>query len=166
MQELTMEGIAYKSFCSQFGLKPEWLGRTFENRGKTYTITGLNIRSRNFPVQTKEGSSFNAVYIQGLMSGDSKLFERTQKAKHEEKLKQARKNYPSNCWLFNLEKSWLDETFTYRGSTYRIDGVRTNARRFNVLCRKEDNSVAFFPPENIIKLMNEQHPAKKNKKAA
>jgi hypothetical protein len=158
----TMESIAYASFCSAFNLKPEWLGRTFQdNKGRSYTITGLNIRSKKFPVLTKEGIRFNADYLRGLMTGDSKLFERLQKEKHDQKLKQARKDYKRNCFLFDLEPSWLDKTFVHRGTTYRIDGVRLRARRFNVLCRKENNEVSCFHGDYVAKLMKEQYPAEK-----
>ena len=162
MKEQTMESIAYTSLCSVFNLKPEWLGKTFKDeKGKSYTISGLNIRSKKFPVLTKEGVRFNADYLRGLMTGDSKLFERIQKEKHDEKLRQARKDYKQNCILYGLDKSWLDKTFVDRGTTYRIDGVRLGARRFNILCRKENNDVTFFQSEYVVKLMNEQYSEKK-----
>lgn len=155
----TMESIAYTSFCSAFNLKPEWLGKTFKDqKGRSFTITGLNIRSRRFPVLTKEGIRFNADYLRGLMTGDAKLFERAQREKHNEKLKRARKDYKGNCFLYGLDPSWLDKTFLHRGTTYRIDGVRLGARRFNVLCRKENNDATYFNPEYVTKLMNEQYP--------
>jgi hypothetical protein len=158
----TMESIAYTSFCGVFNLKSEWLGKTFKDeKGNSYTITGLNIRSKKFPVLTKEGIRFNADYLRGLLTGDSKLFERVQREKHNEKLKQARKDYKGNCFLYSLEPSWLDKTFVERGTTYRIDGVRLGARRFNVLCRKENNEVTYFNSEYVAKLMNEQYSVEK-----
>jgi hypothetical protein len=161
--EQTMESIAYTSFCSAFNLKPEWLGKTFKDeKGRSHTITGLNIRSRKFPVLTKEGIRFNADYLRGLLTGDSKLFDRVQREKHKEKLKQARQDYKGNCFLYGLEPSWLDKTFVDRGTTYRIDGVRLGARRFSVLCRKQNDDVTYFNSEYVTKLMNEQYPAKKN----
>ena len=162
MKEQTMESMAYTSFCNVFNLKPGWLGKTFKDqKGKSYTISGLNIRSKKFPILTKEGVRFNADYLRGLMTGDTKLFERLQKEKHAAELKQTRKDYKTNCWLFDLEKSWLDKTFVSKGTTYRIDGVRINARRFNVVCRKENNDVSFFQSEYVAKLMKEQYPEKK-----
>jgi hypothetical protein len=161
MKQQTMESIAYTSFCSMFDMKPEWLGRTFENRGKTYTISGLNIRSKKFPVLTKEGAQFSAVYIRGLMTGDPKLFEKTQQANRDEKLKQARIDYKTNCFLYVLEPSWQDETFVFKGTTYRIDGLLTNSRRYNIVCRKENNDPSYFPAELVLRLMKEQHSMKK-----
>lgn len=158
----TMESIAYMSFCGAFNLKPEWLDKTFKDeKGNSYTITGLNIRSRKFPVLTKEGVNFNADYLRGILTGDSKLFERVQKEKRDEKLKQAREDYKGNCIFYGLEKSWLDKTFVDRGTTHRIDGVRLGARRFNVLCRKENNDATYFHPDYVAKLMKEQYPEKK-----
>jgi hypothetical protein len=157
MKQQTMESIAYTSFCSMFNLNPEWLGRTFENRGKTYTISGLNIRSKKFPVLTKEGVRFNADYLRGLMTGDSKLFERIQKEKYDKKLQQARKDYDGECLFFGLERHWLDKTLVHKGTTYRIDGLLTSARRFNVVCRKPNNDTVRFHAEDVAKLMKEQY---------
>lgn len=160
----TTESKAYTAFCSAFNLKPEWLSRTFKDeKGRSYTITGLNIRSKKFPVMTKEGSSFNADYVRGLMTGDPELFKRLGKEKHEKKLKQARQDYKGYCDLYGLNKSWLDKTFVERGTTYRTDGIRLGARRFNVLCRKENNDATFFTAEYVTKLMNAQY---KQRKAA
>jgi len=162
MKHQTMEGAAYTQFCSIFNLEPEWLGKAFKDKdGRSYTVTGLNIRSRKFPVLTTEGVKFSADYFRGIMTGDPKLFERLQKERHEKKLRQARKDYKANCIFYGLEKSWLDKTFVDRGTTYRIDGVRVGARRLNVLCRKENNDATFFHPDYVAKLIREQYPEKK-----
>lgn len=36
-----------------YGLKPEWLDKTFVDRNKTYRIDGLKLSSRTYPVVTR-----------------------------------------------------------------------------------------------------------------
>jgi hypothetical protein len=40
----------FKSSGHFYGMKPEWLGRTFSRAGKTYTVVGLMPNRRRFPI--------------------------------------------------------------------------------------------------------------------
>ena len=41
------EAAEFLKNCNSWtGLKAEWLGQTFDQRGRTYTITGMKLRSR------------------------------------------------------------------------------------------------------------------------
>lgn len=44
---------AWKEYASMFGLKQEWLDKSFVVNGKTYMIQGLNTRKHKYPVVTK-----------------------------------------------------------------------------------------------------------------
>jgi hypothetical protein len=151
----TVEQKAYKLFCTDYKLKPEWLGKTFRDRGVTYTITGLSIRSKRFPVLTDGGTRFNAEYVRGLITGDMDAIEKERQEKREQGYKQARKDYSSMGFAYGLDKPWLDKTFIDKhGQTWRIDGLRVSARRYPVQCRRvPGNEVSFFRTEYIIELM-------------
>lgn len=41
----------FKRYASLVGLEPEDFGRTFVAGGKTYKLTGINLRARKFPIQ-------------------------------------------------------------------------------------------------------------------
>jgi hypothetical protein len=93
-----MERLAYTTYCKDFKLKPEWLDKTVKNKeGKTYTIVGLNLRSKNYPVVTKEGVRLNADYLRGLMTGDMAAIEKEREQAHEREYKNARQDYPTQC---------------------------------------------------------------------
>ena len=49
-QALTREAEEFRHFATGFGLQPGDLGREFSYLGHRYTITGLNRRSRRFPI--------------------------------------------------------------------------------------------------------------------
>jgi hypothetical protein len=151
----TRESKAYTAFCDEFDLKPEWLGKSFKCDGETLTITGLNIRSKKFPVTTNSGSSFSADFVRGLMTGDPDLFLKMKQKEKQEKLEQARADYTTGCFAYGLKKEWLDWTFVYEKKTFRIDGLFPNARRFNVVCWGEDNKVHVFQSDVVAKLMKE-----------
>src|SRR5262245_31015079 len=121
MQE-NLERIAFKNYCGEFKLKPEWLDKTFEDRGKKYTIIGLNLRSMKFPVLTDGGVRFNADYVRGLITGDMVSIEKEREKQRGMQYQQAREDYTRYCLSYDLEKTWLDKTFVDRGRTYRIDG--------------------------------------------
>lgn len=56
----TRESEAFTQLAHVYGLKAEDLGATFESRGRTYTIVGLNGRARKMPIQATrdDGKSF------------------------------------------------------------------------------------------------------------
>jgi len=63
---------AYLQYAASFELKPEWLDKTFEKDGETFTIVGLNPRKSKFPVITKNASgklpSWRADFIIAMMT--------------------------------------------------------------------------------------------------
>ena len=153
-----MERIAYQTYCKDFKLKPEWLDKKVRNeKGKTYTIIGLNIRSKRFPVTTKEGPRLNADYLRGLMTGDMDSIKEEREQEREKEYKQARKDYRKYAQDYGLEKSWLDQTLVSGRTTYRIDGLIVNRRtKYPVLVRKPDGLVSFFSTYGITELMKKQ----------
>jgi len=47
---LTPEAGYFRAHAKSHGLEPEMLGRSFTCRGNTYTITGLSIKARRYPI--------------------------------------------------------------------------------------------------------------------
>tara|TARA_R110000822_G_scaffold78583_10_gene188272 strand:- start:15 stop:419 length:405 start_codon:yes stop_codon:yes gene_type:complete len=52
----TPESIDYKNMCERFGLEPEWLGKEFIHKGKSYTVIGLAKRAREYPIICESGN--------------------------------------------------------------------------------------------------------------
>jgi hypothetical protein len=151
-----MDRLAYTNYCKEFKLKPEWLDQAVTDRGKTYTIVGLNIRSKKFPVITKEGIRFNADYVRGLMTGDMATIEKEREQKREKEYQQARKDYPTWCRYHGLDESWLDKTFVFRFFTYRIEGLLTNRRtKYPVVARRTngEGKIQLFQADHVAELM-------------
>jgi hypothetical protein len=155
----TTEQKLYTLLCEDFKLKPEWLGKTFrDSKGRAFTITGLNPRSKTYPVLTNTGTQFNADYVRGLITGDMASIDKERQQKHELEYKQARKDYPIYCDGYGLKPSWLDKTFVEHGQTWRIDGLKLSSRKYPVLVRSTQNSKTtyFFSSDYVITLMKEQ----------
>lgn len=58
---LSAEGKAFLEQATLFGLKPEDLGRKFQDSGDEYEVCGLKPRSRKYPVlatNTRSGKTF------------------------------------------------------------------------------------------------------------
>jgi hypothetical protein len=49
---VTKEAATFTELAELFGMKAEWLGKTFQRFGKTYTVTGLNTKLRSHGVST------------------------------------------------------------------------------------------------------------------
>jgi hypothetical protein len=47
---LSVDNASYLAHCVAFGLKKEWLGKTFMYQGKQYKVEGISPKSRKFPV--------------------------------------------------------------------------------------------------------------------
>jgi hypothetical protein len=157
-QKEQLEKIAYEQMCQQFELKPEWLGKTFTDRGETYTIVGLNIRSKRFPVVTTvvrstSGQSYtcrpawNATHIIGLMTGKPTEVHAEANAK---RLAQERANW-SMAGAFGLKSEWLDKTFTFRNSPVTIVGLAPTRRRYPVVGKNKWGDIAYYPLETVLK---------------
>lgn len=50
---ISKEAEDFKRHASHFGLKSEWLGESFTERGKVFTITGLNTRAKKYKIHAK-----------------------------------------------------------------------------------------------------------------
>jgi hypothetical protein len=164
-QQQALERIAYEQMCSQYGLKPEWLGKTFTDKGKTYTIVGLNIRSKRFPVRTTYEStyevgnktrtqtldcSWNATYIAGHMGGNlNKLL----KAEKDAKSKQEREDYKKLAVLFGLEADWLDKEFNFRWQKITIVGLAPNRRKYPVVGRDVSGKTRLYTVDSVVSAM-------------
>ena len=63
---------AFREHAELFDLKPDWLGKSFEKDGATYTITGLNMRAQKMPVLARraDGRSwkFAVATVKALMA--------------------------------------------------------------------------------------------------
>ena len=46
----TQSSKDFKTYATTFGLKPEWMGKSFKARQTTFTITGLNPNRHTYPV--------------------------------------------------------------------------------------------------------------------
>jgi hypothetical protein len=49
----TKEASAFKQLAQAYGLKAEHLGASFDQGGKTYTITGLKTKAHAYPILAK-----------------------------------------------------------------------------------------------------------------
>lgn len=57
----TKERTDYPLYATMYGLKPEWLDKTFEHAGDEYTIVGLATRKRKNPIHCRskaQGKTF------------------------------------------------------------------------------------------------------------
>jgi hypothetical protein len=57
----TRDVEAFKTLCLVYGLQPEDLGRKFVSNGEVFTVTGLNPKSRKYPVcamRARDGKRF------------------------------------------------------------------------------------------------------------
>jgi hypothetical protein len=71
-QAISSAEIDWKRYARSFDLNPEWLGKTFEEKGIVYKIIGLKPGRRKYPVLTsyRDGSTLWKVeFIQRKMSG-------------------------------------------------------------------------------------------------
>lgn len=53
----TKEAVAYKKYCTTYGLEPDWLGKEFKYKTKTYKVIGLSPSARTYPVICSSGDS-------------------------------------------------------------------------------------------------------------
>jgi hypothetical protein len=164
-QQETLERIAYEQMCGQFGLKPEWLGKTFFDKGTTYTIVGLNIRSKRFPVRTSYEISYtgdktksittrcawNATHVAGRMGDNlAKLLNDEQ----AQKRKQERADYQALASAYGLKPEWLDKQFAYKGRKVTVVGLAPNRRRYPVVGRDERGTIRLYPIETVTKALS------------
>jgi hypothetical protein len=157
MDKTTMEAKMYQTLCTDFGLKPEWLGKTVKDtNGKTYTIAGLNPRSTKFPVVMKEGIRMSVDYLTALMTNSVDGFKQKQQSDFEKKvqkeLKQARANFPNYSKSFNIPESWLDKTFRNGRKVYTIVGLSSDWR-YPVVGTDEKGKITYFSPELVRQSM-------------
>ena len=67
----------FEQLAGLYGMKAEWLGKSFEHRGYTFTITGLNSRAQRMPVLVRrsDGKQFKMeaelvkLRMQGALAG-------------------------------------------------------------------------------------------------
>lgn len=159
MDKNTMDAKMYTAFCSDFDLKPEWLGKKFtDERGETHTITGLNPRSKKFPVVTDTGTSFSSDYLTALLTNSVDKYEQKQRnafQKEQEKmLKAARSRFASECSFYGVPKTWLDKAFKYGRKVYTIVGIDAG-RRYPVVARSNDGKVMFFAADLVKESIGE-----------
>jgi hypothetical protein len=69
---VTKERNDFTLFALRFGLKPEWLDRTFTYSGDTYKIVGLKTKARTAPVLAANSSGkvykFNAEFVRSQLA--------------------------------------------------------------------------------------------------
>lgn len=64
---LTYERKMFKQYATMYGLKPEWLDKSFIYNGQSYTIAGLNLKSRRYIVLCTSGHRFTANMVKNVM---------------------------------------------------------------------------------------------------
>tara|TARA_X000001388_G_C2213035_1_gene115946 strand:+ start:381 stop:803 length:423 start_codon:yes stop_codon:yes gene_type:complete len=65
----TKQAIDYKAFHEDYGLEKEWLGQSFDSRGKTYTVVGLNTKASKYPVICECAGKEYCVPVQSVRLG-------------------------------------------------------------------------------------------------
>ena len=65
----TKQAIDYKAFHEDYGLEKEWLGQSFDSRGKTYTVVGLNTKASKYPVICEHAGKEYCVPVQSVRLG-------------------------------------------------------------------------------------------------
>lgn len=151
-----LEEIAYKQLCTQYGLQPKWLGKTFRDKNDTYTIVGLNLRSKRYPVVTtgmRNGvttrGAWNAAYVIGLMTGD---LDGARAEAAEKRLVEERKNW-SMATAYGLKSAWLDQTFLFRNQPVTIIGLAPARRRYPVVGKDAHGQIKYYPSEFVVKAL-------------
>jgi hypothetical protein len=69
---ITAERRDYPLYCSMYGLRPEWLDKSFRHGTDTFTIIGLNTRKHKNPILGKSANNgktyiFPADTVKALM---------------------------------------------------------------------------------------------------
>lgn len=55
---------------------------------------------------------------------------------------------------YGLQKSDLNKTFTQRGETFKIVGLKTRSHKYPILCKKVSNGKGYkFPSEDVVRLL-------------
>jgi hypothetical protein len=158
----SVEARMYTTFCADFNLRPEWLGKTFTDHKDTYTITGLNPRSKKFPVTVSGGkyTSFKADYVIAYMTNTlDKLDKKNNDAdakKDAAMVKEARVAFPTMAKLFGLEPSWLDKVIDVRGEKYTIAGLNSDRSKFPVVLINSKGEVKGFTAEGVRMLLGDR----------
>jgi hypothetical protein len=161
----TTEARMYTTFCSDFNLKPEWLGKTFtDHTGRVYTITGLNPRSKKHPVVTSDGTSFSAEYLIAVLTNTVDKLLQKSKAAHEKKfeamLKTAAIQLPAMAKLYDIPAESLNKPFQYKRTTYTLIGWTDTKRRFPFIAKSASGQVMFFTSDGISELLGDKQAAK------
>jgi hypothetical protein len=160
MNKNAMDKKMYEAFHSDFGLKAEWLGKEVEHNGKTYTITGLNPRSKKFPVITNNGETlFSAPLVVALMTNSLEKYEKQRKdarqKEKEQKLKDWRANFSQWAQAYGVPKTWLGRTFKHGRTVYTIVGLDTK-RKYPVVVQTNDGRFKLVATESVKGLLGEQ----------
>jgi len=144
------EARMYQTFCNDFGLKPEWLGKEFVYKGETYTIIGLNPRKKKFPVLTEGNGdvSFSAGFTIAVLTNTVDAYNKKRDDDFNNKtakmLKDARKKFLSDAEFYDVPKTWLDKTISFKRKLYTIIGIKGNTRYPIVTKSCSDGRTMFF----------------------
>jgi hypothetical protein len=148
-QEEQVQKLIYEQMCQQYGLKPEWLGKQFQHEGETYTIAGLNIRSKRFPVVITGGKyiAMSTDFIVGAMTDD---MAGAQARAMEKRRVEERTNWKLAS-AYGLKPEWLDKTFTFRNSPVTIIGLAPTRRRYPIAGKNAWGDINYYPLDTVLK---------------
>lgn len=150
--EAVAAGAQFKKFSSALNLKPEWLGKTFEDRGHTYRIIGLarNPLNKN-GVSVRQEDNGEAYYyptdlIRALMSENPAAAKEKLKTQHDQAhLAEWKCNLERFGELFGYPK--FGTTFQYKRNVYTVIGARERGSRKIATRCGSDDQFWFFTPE-------------------
>lgn len=167
MNNKEMQERMFTTFAADFGLKPEWLGKKIIHRDQTYTVVGLNTRSKRFPVLTDRGTSFSADYTAALITNTLDEYGKknieTHKKKTAKMLKDARENFAERVKYLNHPTTWLklDQTFNYKrrgarrlpAQLFTVVGYREGRTQYPIVAQTTTDEISYFNPDFLKQLL-------------
>lgn len=138
----------FKKYAKMFNLKPEWFGKTFDLKGATYEVVGLDAGKRTFPVVLRGPDGKTVTFTaDGLRValGDGDAVEKEQK-------QELRDNYLLDADDDNLNRAWLDQEVLIAGDTFKVVG----RHKSKVVISGTDGKLRATPVEAFLALLKKK----------
>lgn len=148
--------VEFKKNADLLDLKPEWFGKTFEFRGTTYEIIGLDLSKRKFPVVIQDNngktSRFTADGIRELF-GDAKAVEKKRRGN-------LRLHFEVHAHDYDLSQplntAWLGQEVRIGGETYKVIGADDRGRKLKIVIEASDGKLRVTPVEVFLSALKQK----------
>jgi hypothetical protein len=146
----------FVKYAKLFNLKPEWFGKTFDFKGTTYEIVGLDASKRKFPVVIRgnDGKTLGFT-VDGIRTslGDAKGVE-------QEHRKEFRDDFALHADGLNLNRAWLYQDIKLGESVYKLVGLDYRGRKPKVVFAAPDGQLRLGQVDwllSTLKLKENNH---------